>query len=107
MPFTADEIAKKFNMNVLRTPPYQCEFIPIEFNPKDMKPFLESNHSELTPSHIDNLITQFQEKYSQSTKMNQLQHVLHNEQEYTTYINLEDESAPLIINLSDTDSDSE
>ena len=60
LPFSTDDMAKKYNMQVLRTPPYHFEFNLIELVWKDVKHYLEKNNTEFKTAHISNLIREFQ-----------------------------------------------
>ena len=103
LPFQSDDLAKQFNIKVLRTPPYHCEFNPIELVWKDMKHYLETHNTEFKPDHISNLISEFQKQYQDSIKNNHIHHVTNVEKEYSDFSTFEDETSPLIIQINDPD----
>ena len=77
-----DKIAKKYGMEVLRSPPYHCELNAIELIWAEEKNFVARENKEMTIEHVETLFRKRREEIGAETCKTCIKHARFVEEEY-------------------------
>ncbi|KAJ4442396.1 hypothetical protein ANN_03982 [Periplaneta americana] len=106
--YEIDSIAKQHGHQVVRLPPYHCHYNPIEFIWAQMKSYVAEKNNTFKIADVETLTHEAVETISIEAWENCVRHAEKlQEKDYAREIRRDDIMEPFIINLEDSDEESE